>query len=73
MTNDNENPSNVVQFKKKQITQGPDLMASVFVNNGLIGISIKEGLIFLTPEAAFQMCLVLASAIKAIKSPDKDI
>jgi hypothetical protein len=67
MTNDNQPPeTNIVGFKKKPVMIGADIAASVFIKDEMVGLSIKDGLIFLPPESALQMCMVIASALKAI-------
>lgn len=62
----NDNGSgNIISFKPKKLKIDTEVIASVFVKDSLIGLSIKDRLIFLTPEAALELCLVLAAAIQA--------
>lgn len=67
MTNDNEK-DNIIVFKPKKIVvedeTKAEIIANVFVKGPLIGLSVKDGLILLPPEAALELCMVLVSAMQ---------
>lgn len=62
MTNDN----NIIPFKRKDIKQAAEIVATVFVQDGNIGLEIKDGGLLLTPQSALQLCLVLVSAMRVV-------
>lgn len=65
MINDNQPPSNIVGITKKAVAE-PEAVMHIFVKDDMVGIQVKEPLNFFKPEAALQICMVLASAIQAI-------
>lgn len=67
MTNDNE-PPNIITLRQKQKKQVEyEAVAQVFVKNGLIGLLIKDGEIYLEPAHALHLCMTLVAALRAIK------
>lgn len=72
MSNDNE-PTNVVPFKSKKIEIDREIVANVFVNEGLVGLQVKDGLAFLSPADALELCMVLVAAMQvAIQNKPKE-
>lgn len=60
--NDNKDDNNVISLKTKD--KKAEVIANVFIKKGLIGLEVKEGVIFLTNSAAIDLCFILLSAVK---------
>lgn len=64
---DETKEAKILKFKKKTVVQetSDELLASVFLENDLIGVEIKDGLILLSPANVVQLIIILTAALQA--------
>lgn len=61
----------IIPFKPKEAPIDAMPIGVVYVKDAKVGLNIPENLL-LTPKAAADLCIVIISAIKAIKELEKD-
>lgn len=71
MDNDKDD-TNIIPFKRKTVMMETMPVAAVYVKDGLVGLEIKDGGLFLTPAGALDLCLAISCAIRAIHDSTKD-
>lgn len=68
MSNDNDKEnSNVIQFRPKVAGKiSSTAFANVFIKGGMVGVTIPDNTIYLTPEAAMEFCFVILTALRVL-------